>query len=350
MYKPLSLRDTNVLKGIALLFLLIHHLFYIDNGLYDEVTIAGRGVVQTIGLWSKVCVAIFVFLSGYGLTVQAEKKGGVGDIARFYWRRFTKLMLNYWFIWLIFVPIGVFVFRYSFAEAYGSHTGIKFLLDFIGLINAFGIYGYNVTWWFYSCIILLYILFPFLYRLLKKDTMLSVLVMAVATYLPIPIFASARPYLLTFLAGMIYCSMSNRYTSAGGGKTSHSITLCVLFLMAAFDRLVAPDKLRFDAVIVILMVMSYKFINLPDVTTKALAFLGKHSMNIFLFHTFIYYMWFQDIIYITRNPFVIFLELLASCLLISVLLESIKKLIRFDTLIARIQNINTEKKIKAYVK
>lgn len=98
------------------------------------------------------------------------------------------------------------------------------------------------------------------------------------------------------------------------------------------------------------MVMSYKSINLPDVMVKALAFLGKHSMNIFLFHTFIYYMWFQDIIYITRNPLVIFLELLTACLLISVFLESIKKLIRFDTLIARIQNINTEKKIKSHVK
>lgn len=98
------------------------------------------------------------------------------------------------------------------------------------------------------------------------------------------------------------------------------------------------------------MVMAYKSIDLPESITKALAFFGKHSMNIFLFHTFIYYMWFSDIIYITRNPFIIFLELLASCLLISVLLEGIKKLIRFDTVIAKMQNINTEKIIKTSVK
>lgn len=215
MYKSLSQQDTNILKGIALILLLIHHLFYIDNGLYDDISIAGRGIVQTIGLWSKICVAIFVFLSGYGLTVQAEKTSGVENLSQFYWQRFTKLMLNYWFIWLIFVPIGVFVFHYTFQEAYGNYTGIKFLLDFTGLINAFGLYGYNVTWWFYSCIILLYILFPFLFRLLKKDAMLSVLVVAVATYLPIPIFASARPYLLSFLAGMVYSRMSNNNISGG---------------------------------------------------------------------------------------------------------------------------------------
>ena len=342
MYKQLSLRDTYALKGIALLLLLVHHLFYIDNGLYDDITIAGHGVVQTIGLWSKLCVAIFIFLSGYGLTVQAEKAGGVGSLTLFYRHRFTKLMFNYWFIWLIFVPIDVFVFHHSFAEAYGSHTGLKFLLDFTGLINAFGLYGYNVTWWFYSCIILLYILFPFLYQLLKKETMLSVLVIAVATYLPSPIFASAQPYLLTFLAGMIYCRLSNNYTRRI--KTNHSIVICILFIMASFDRLVIPDKLRFDVVIVILLVMVFNSINVSETTTKALAFLGKHSTNIFLFHTFIYYMWFSDITYATRNPMVILLELLTVCLLISLILESIKKMIRFYNLIDKIQNIKLEKR------
>ena len=121
---------------------------------------------------------------------------------------------------------------------------------------------------------------------------------------------------------------------------------CILFLMAALDRLVAPDQIRFDAVIVLLMVIAYKSIKLPNMITNILAFFGKHSMNIFLFHTFIFYMWFQDIIYITRNPLVIFFELLTSCLLISVVLESIKKLIRFDTVIFKIQNINIDKIIK----
>lgn len=126
--------------------------------------------------------------------------------------------------------------------------------------------------------------------------------------------------------------------------------LCILFLMAALDRLVAPDKISFDAVIVLLMVIAYKSIKLPNMTTNALAFLGKHSMNIFLFHTFIFYMWFQDIIYITRNLLVLFLELLISCLLISVVLDSIKKLIRFDTVILKNQNINIEKIIRTYIK
>lgn len=70
IFKPLTLQDTDFLKGLALLLLLCHHLFYIDNGLYDSISIAGHNVIQVIGQWSKVCVAIFIFLSGYGLMYQ----------------------------------------------------------------------------------------------------------------------------------------------------------------------------------------------------------------------------------------------------------------------------------------
>lgn len=33
----LSLKDTNVLKGIALLLLLAHHLYYKRTGLYNHI-------------------------------------------------------------------------------------------------------------------------------------------------------------------------------------------------------------------------------------------------------------------------------------------------------------------------
>lgn len=66
----LSKTDTLVLKGVALLLLLSHHLFYKNPGLYNDITIIGNHqLVQTVGIVSKVCVSIFVFLSGYGLYI-----------------------------------------------------------------------------------------------------------------------------------------------------------------------------------------------------------------------------------------------------------------------------------------
>ena len=73
----LSLDDTKVLKGVAILLLLLlllaHHLFYQGIG-YNDIHLYGRHyLVKEIGIVPKLCVAIFVFLSGYGLTVNTDK-------------------------------------------------------------------------------------------------------------------------------------------------------------------------------------------------------------------------------------------------------------------------------------
>lgn len=61
----LTLHDTSVLKGIAICAMLWHHLFL----LHPEYGY----VVFHLALLGKVCVAIFLLLSGYGLTIQMNK-------------------------------------------------------------------------------------------------------------------------------------------------------------------------------------------------------------------------------------------------------------------------------------
>lgn len=208
MKRSLSVNDTNVLKGVALLLLLVHHLFYVQDGYYDDLLIArGHYFVQEIGIASKLCVAVFVFLSGYGLAAKADKTGGIRSLKEFYLQRYAKLLMNYWFIWFVFVPIGVFVFGRDLNEVYGDHTTVKFILDLFGLLNCFGMYGYNLTWWFYSCIILLYAIFPFIYRM-RQNMLLVILCGMAISFLPISlIIGPIKFYILAFVIGV--CS-SNR--------------------------------------------------------------------------------------------------------------------------------------------
>lgn len=77
----LDFSDSYELKGIALLMLLFHHLFYIRNGLYDDIALGGTNVVQYVALACKLCVAVFVFLSGYEL---ASKYIPCPDIRAFF--------------------------------------------------------------------------------------------------------------------------------------------------------------------------------------------------------------------------------------------------------------------------
>ncbi|MBR4625341.1 MAG: hypothetical protein IKO56_07395, partial [Alphaproteobacteria bacterium] len=84
----------------------------------------------------------------------------------------------------------------------------------------------------------------------------------------------------------------------------------------------------FDTIITLSMIILYKAIELPTFAERTLEFLGKHSMNIFLFHTFIFSHWLKNFIYSPKNPLLIFLLLLGVSLIISVAIEWLKKLIK----------------------
>ena len=62
----LNLHDTLIIKGFAICFMLWHHLFsdHPEFGL----------LVQYKAILDKVCVAMFLFVSAYGLTIQMQKK------------------------------------------------------------------------------------------------------------------------------------------------------------------------------------------------------------------------------------------------------------------------------------
>lgn len=222
MVKALTLKDTNVLKGVALLLLLLHHCFYTGAG-FDDVVLHGHPLVKNIGVLGKLCVAIFVFLSGYGLMATSQRQGRLGSLWMFYRRRFAKLMVNYWLIWLLFVPVGIFVFNRTFPIVYGDGYMYKALWDFLGLHLAMtgSYWGYNPTWWFYSCIIMLYLLFPFVWRLRALWPALIVLAFmfpTLASYVPIVARSGCCSYFMSFVCGAVMAYVGTDISGLGGGK------------------------------------------------------------------------------------------------------------------------------------
>lgn len=326
----LSINDTTVLKGVAILLLLAHHLFYKGVG-YDDIHLYGNHYLfKEIGIMSKLCVDIFVFLSGYGLTVSAENS--LTNKKKYYLHRYVKLMANYWFIWLIFVPISVFVFNRTFEDAYGDYILIKFVLDFFGIISTFGTLGYNATWWFYSLVIVLYLLFPFIYRMAKEKPVLLLALSLILYFIPINAIIGFRWHTIAFVMGVISCLyIKNKpyFGRLGGG----------IFIVLLIERIFTKEPILHDSILVLVMVIVYKNIQLKKPLYNALIFLGKHSMNIFLFHTFIFYYWFRDEIYASHNPLIIFLLLLSTCIIISIILEYIKRAIHFETLLKKLNSL-----------
>lgn len=320
----LNIQDTNVLKGVAICLMLIHHLFWVQNGLFNDIHLAGdHYLVCEIGKMAKVCVAIFVFLSGYGLMMQSEKREGIGRLKEFYFHRFKKLFLNYWFIIIVFVPISYFCFGMTFQKAYQTDSiGWHLMTDLLGIHSLFfkDIYCYNPTWWFYSCIIMLYLLFPLMYKMMKRDALTLLLLSFIISFLPIPFIEDIQFNIISFALGMWMATEKTFLPSRHGLWIV--LLLCLLY---AVERNINSYPLMIDCILALLIVRLYQSIKMPRVVSDVMEFLGKHSMNIFLFHSFIFYFWFQNFVYASRNPIIIFLTLLAICLPISMVLEWIKR-------------------------
>lgn len=350
----LTKQDTAVLKGIAIIAMLMHHLWGCPPAGVEPYT----GLLGFLGSVGKVCVAIFLFCSGYGLSVGYQKsmndccmnngdwKQKVLMTLKFLAKRFVKFYANYWFIFLIFVPISVFCFGRPLSAAYGESMNV-----FSGLVfDFFGIQGflsYNITWWFNALILGLYVLFPFLYwggeKLPALLLVLSILIVRLGGrgwMGMIPIFML---YQMPFVLGILW----KKWESIGEHITTKSqktslVFGCVLLLMGAifcreYEIIPHWSGMRMDGLITLgvtgLIVVGRRF----KIMNKCFSFFGKHSMNTYLVHTFVYAYWFPSVFYgCELGGGMNLIGLLAICIIVSVLIEWMKNSVYWDYMLNKI--------------
>lgn len=155
----LSKRDSMVIKGIAICAMLCWHLFFCPNPIGREYC----NLVKGVGMLGDVCVSLFLFISGYGLAIQYDKLSHYGYNYKFILRRLAKFYGNYWFIFLIFVPLCILAFKVPFTSSTSILGVIKEWIR--GII---GISEYNPNWWFNAVIISFYFLFPLFFICIKR--------------------------------------------------------------------------------------------------------------------------------------------------------------------------------------
>ncbi|MEK8085697.1 acyltransferase [Aquabacterium sp. A3] len=329
-----ELDATNACKGVALLLLLWHHLFY----KHPEY---GVWVYQS-ALFAKVCVAIFVLLSGYGFSrsVSAAPAG----VAHFYRTRLVPLYMNYWFVALIFVTIGVCAVGVSLQGAYNGQPYLKFLVQMTGLHRyVYPEYGYNATWWYMSVIIPLTLLFPLLHPLMKGHGAKVLTVLLLLLLIKRPVVPVLNEWLFPFALGIYMAQRETISLIAAYLQRLGPTRFAVLFLGLAFVmlfRTYSPvlSGTRIDWLFaVLIIVLTYEVGRLSRLLQRSLAYLGGHLFNIFLFHTFVYAYFWRDFIYASGHPAAIFVTLLLVCLAVSEVLERIKQAIGFHVAVRRLR-------------
>lgn len=343
----LSKQDTSVMKGIAIIAMLCHHVYTCQ----PEWVEAYPSLLTTIGGLGKVCVAMFLFCSGYGLAVQYEKvlalTNNFPDKLRativFIIKRLIKFYSAYWFVFLIFVPITVFCFDRPLSTPYGEHVNMWRCL-FFDLLGVQGYSSYNITWWFNKLIILFYLSFPMFYALIKSTKWIGLVVSFIAMRFTnkLGVFNYYEMFLwqFPFVLGIGWTIYQNKMVSLSQMVKQHAlwikVGLILLLCIGILQRLYGIIPLghivgvRFDGFLTLLILLCVTII-LRNIQFfySILSFIGKHSINIYLIHTFLNGYWSPIHRLLHTNSVFRFgglnmWILLLSCLLISILIEYVK--------------------------
>ena len=151
------------MKGMAIIIMLFHHCFL--SGRYTEYEMIfyplQESFVNQLATFSKICVSIFAFLSGYGLYLNYQETK-LSD-SKWVCTRYIKTFSNYWFVMILFSIISQIIDN-RFISTYfqkGIVNGIAFFLtDFLGLANLFGTSSLIGTWWYMSAALVFILLTP----------------------------------------------------------------------------------------------------------------------------------------------------------------------------------------------
>jgi peptidoglycan/LPS O-acetylase OafA/YrhL len=343
-------RQTNIAKGVALLLLLWHHLFYNSQKYYSKFTslfyFHNIPIECYIAIFCKVCVSIFLLLSGYGIFktfeiyLKNQNESYIKSSLRFTKNHIIKLLAPYWFIYILFVPIGM-LFGRNFLEIY-NYNPIYFIADFTGLSYLLFEYNYmfNLTWWFMSIIIVYYLIFPIIYKIMDYSAELILLCSAFCLVLFVIIKGeqdSISVYISNFILGM-YFAKRNIFIKILVALNTRMKQILFSFLFIFFMVIVVNflGGIYFNSIFAVsIIIFSFLCLSKIKVISNILAELGKYSGLIFMFHTFIISYYFEKFTYSSKYSIIIFMVAVIVCYLIARLIKWLMNFIKYNELVLK---------------
>lgn len=348
-----SIKDTNVLKGLGILFMYVHH-FYLSPDRYSEFDLSFYPLTQhkmtTIAVFLKICVSLFVFLSGYGMYIsyQKQKKDNTfSECIKYSKKRYIKLLLN--FIYIFLLSHLVFFVTGRIFNVYGTNlvSIVYFMIDMLGLSYFFGTPSYLGTWWYISLISLIIFLFPLIIKLFEKNIIIYLGIIVL-----FPILLNVDEYFLfrylpSFSLGMIIAKYDLFAIIKSKLVNKQFLYLiCLIFgLIGCYYAIVFRRKAIMipigcrDAIITTyICLFSYIYICSLKYVNIVLEYLGIHSMTMFLTHTFIRTTFFKEFSYGFHNAFVNLFVFVIITYVLAWGIDTLKERIGFNKFVKNIAN------------
>ena len=314
---------SNMIKGIAVLMMLAHHLWGFPSRIQ---AISMPSICVQIGEAFKICVTIFMFLSGFGLYATWKSHRCLNV-----WKRVWNTYRNFWRVFWIFVPVGLLFYGVDF------HIG-----EFFG--NLFCLtYSYNHEWWFLGTYIELLMVLPWILKFEHKRIFLFFVVLSAVAFRASAeiLFTSSGGvlqhlfnfgyYFPAFMLGVLFAKWELYEHLVIKFKAKKSFCLCVmvivfcLLIRKKFDE-TAMTIVMVPAVIYVLSVV----MNIVKKANVMFRTMGKHSMNMWLIHSFFIYYYWQDLfVVITHNAIVAYLMLIILSYFSSIVINSFWNMVNF---------------------
>jgi hypothetical protein len=331
--------STGIAKGIAILLMLFYHLFsdVQDNAIMQvNFSPIPENLFYLLAKFGNICVAIFVFLTAYGISVNlfSNENLSLKEAYKTSPKRLGKLFFSF-VVMFVFVNLIWFrYFDYSLCYGAGKQGVLAFITDGLGLSHLFGTPMLNMTWWYMSIAYTLVFLVPLLAWLCKKT---SYPFIGVAFLLPfiLPMSNDISRYFFVMALGVV-AAYGNWFEKIMNLKFPAALRfllelgLIVLSVFVRENEFVQSHLLyAFDGLIAFVIILfAADCIGAIPVVRKVFAFLGKHSMNIFFTHTFFYLILYRDFVFRFRYAGITYLIVLACSLVLSLVLELLKTLLR----------------------
>lgn len=363
---------TMQMKGIAIIILLFHHCFLNAQRWatvpYEKLaTTKGWGyypisfapfsshTIQYLASFSKICVAMFVFMTGYGMWVSYESQKKKTTMSNYIKKRMVTLMTGFLIIFVVTeilaIPTGRFI------EVYGHdfRSVVYMIIDALGLAKLLGTPLFCLTWWYMSLAIVLIMIFPFVHSIMEKYQWVVVVAsIIVPRACGFGQSTDLFRYLLAYTLGM-YFAQHDLLARIKEKFMKQNVAGKLLSLIVSLIGLAVIIKCRQNAWIgwkyldfwdgfaaMYVIVISYIYILNGKWIVKGLGFLGKHSMNIFLIHSFYRDVFFHEFTYSFYYAWLDYIVLMAISLVTSIVLEWFKKLIRYEKFIDWVKRLVTK--------
>ena len=328
------------IKGIAIILMLVHHLFTWGQAEYISISAIilpnNLTVEGFFGVFGKLCVTLYLFLSGYGFSSKYLKSNGntvkVFESISTAWKVYRKYLITL----AVFIPYGI-IHEIYLADA-------TTLIENITAFNT----SYNQECWFlFVYILIVLFILPVLVKtqskIGKKWIAIGSLVIIVCGY--IFRFIIARSSFVWFkdtrLFFNIYYFMLSQFAFVVGWLAKrynffervgrykfHSIGWIISMSVLIILKVYCPGGMLIDTILTPFFVaLCLKFVDLLKFGTNLLMILGKHSTYMWLTHTFFAFYYWDKFIYGFRYPVVILFVLVIVSLITSYVLEKIEGMI-----------------------